>query len=162
MRRGAFVILVAMSVASGARAAHPTTESCSPVSCVRAHAQVDLGCGADGRDPSSCLGTVQYVVSFDSPVPVESMDYSVAVSCTTTCDGARTVAGRCGWAPPEIRPIGETGCEIADIAAVTFTAEVPPGFCAVYQVTAAIDVRLVLDPLARAHHDATDFVHVCG
>ena len=163
MKRWAILaaVLVA-SVPAGARASHPTSEECTPITCVTAHTQLDVGCGADGRDGSACLGTARYEIAFDSPLPIESMDYSIDVACSVPCVGSGTTSGRCGWAPPEIRPVGETGCSISGVRSVTFAAQIDPGSCATYLVTAKVDVAAVLDPLASVHHEAADTVEVCG
>ena len=162
MRR---VVLAAATAAvllapAGVRADEGTT-SCSPLSCVTVHAHVETGCGADGRDERSCLGTISYEIGFDSPLMVESMEYSVDVTCSMECTNAGLRTSTCGWAPPEVRPLGETGCTVSDVILVHWTAGVVTG-CEAYQVTVALRARTVLDPIPAADQAVADNVVFCA
>jgi hypothetical protein len=153
-------VLGILAVAGAARADDPAA-SCGPVTCVNVHPHAELGCGADGRDPSFCNGDLTYTIAFDSPVPIESMDYSIEVSCSVACAGAGSTTGTCGWMPPEVRPIGETGCSVSELISVGFAVDAPPGSCETYRVAIAVSARAVLDPMAEVADAAEDIVEVC-
>lgn len=155
------VALTVLAAAAGARAHEPSVD-CSVLSCVSAHGQADVGCGADGRDPLLCRGELVYQVGFDSPLPIESMNYSIDVSCSIPCTGSGLTTGTCGWAPVEVRPIGETGCELGGVIIVSFTADVGQGGCQTYSTTIALEVRTVLDPLPQTAQTTSDSAEVCN
>jgi len=154
--------LVGVLVVPAAARADDPSSACGPITCVTAHPHAEVGCGADGRDPSVCTGTLTYTLGFDSPLPVESIDYMIDLTCSVECAGAGSRTGTCGWMPPEVRPIGETGCSIGDVITVGFTADVPSGFCATYRVEIVVSARAVLDPFAELTDTAADAIEFCA
>ena len=159
MRRIAILIAAATLLAPAGALASDPIQNCGIVSCVSADAHAELDCSSR---PGSCSAALTWAVELDSPVPVESMDYTVTFTCAEAgCSVPADIDASCGWVPGEVRPPGETGCSVGQSEPVQFTYDVPAGSCASYQIGVQVDVRSTLDPFPQFTRGSTAETDVC-
>ena len=136
--------------------------SCGVTTCLSSTTAAELDCSADGRGDGGCTGRLTYELTMTSPSPFESTDYTGEVTCSVACAGATSIDTTCGWAPPEIRPVGETGCEVSDLIEVSFTPSMPAGSCATFMVEITLAARARIDPLPTTDSGAATTQQICA